>query len=430
MSASNRDAHEPLTSVEICAGAGGQAIGLHQAGFRHLALVEIDKYACATLERNVGHDAEWAGCEVLQEDLKEFDPGRSMAALNGPGKHERGRPLEKGELDLLAGGVPCPPFSVAGQRLGRDDERDLFPRMLELVDHFRPRAVLIENVRGILDQKFDTYRSEITAELSDIGNGYIVCGWRLLEARDYGVPQLRPRSVLIAVREDVMAENEKFPWPVGIAGPRANLFKALRPEMSRRRDEFLKRFPARAAEIRAAYEAWEGKAEANARTAPTLVGGSKKHGGADLGPNRAKKSWLHFGVNAMGVANEPEDVQDLTRDFLRSEGPMLTVRQAATVQSFPAHWKFAGGKTAKYRQVGNAFPPPVAKALGQAIFSVLRPEMKDQLLSGLEVEYLSVESEAPKFVQTELGEESNDLAVSAVEPPLPDLGEDLVGAIA
>ncbi|WP_432109663.1 DNA cytosine methyltransferase [Streptomyces sp. AA1529] len=430
MSASDRDAHELLTSVEICAGAGGQAIGLHQAGFRHLALVEIDKYACATLEKNVGDDAEWAGCEVLQEDLKEFNSHRSMAALGSSGEKGVGRPLRQGELDLLAGGVPCPPFSVAGQRLGRDDERDLFPRMLQLVDELRPRAVLIENVRGILDQKFDTYRSEIIAQLSGIGEGYIVCGWRLLEARDYGVPQLRPRSVLIAIREDVMAENEKFPWPVGVAGPRADLFEALQPEMVRRRDELLKRFPARALEIKAAYERWAGRAEANARTAPTLVGGSKKHGGADLGPNRAKKSWLHFGVNAMGVANEPEDVKDLTRDFLRPEGPMLTVRQAATVQSFPSHWKFSGGKTAKYRQVGNAFPPPVARALGKAISSILRPESKDQILSGLEVEYLRVDREAPKFVQEEIGEEAAEVSASAVASSLSDLGEDLVGTVA
>ncbi|MBO8202170.1 DNA cytosine methyltransferase [Streptomyces smyrnaeus] len=426
MSASDRGAQEPLTSVEICAGAGGQAIGLHRAGFRHLALLEIDQYACATLAENVGNDDEWEGCEVLQGDLKDFDAGRKMTALPAPKGQKGGRPLEEGELDLLAGGVPCPPFSVAGHGLGRDDERDLFPAMLKLVGALMPRAVLIENVRGILHEKFDTYRSEITHELSE--KGYAVCGWRLLEARDYGVPQLRPRSVLIAIRNDVMVGTEKFPWPIGVAGQRADLFEALQPEMVRRRDLLVQKFPARGAEIKAAYERWEKRARESVRIAPTLVGGSKKHGGADLGPNRAKKSWLSFGVNAMGVANEPEEVKDLDRDFLRPEGPMLTVRQAASVQSFPAHWKFSGGKTAKYRQVGNAFPPPVAKALGLAIASVLRPELKDQLLSELEVDYCSVRRGEPEFMQTELVEEVDEISASLVTTPVSYRSDDFFSA--
>ncbi|UNZ18550.1 DNA (cytosine-5-)-methyltransferase [Streptomyces sp. 891-h] len=434
MSVSVRGTYEPLTSVEVCAGAGGQAIGLHQAGFRHLALLEIDKYACATLKANVGDDGRWAGCQVLEKDLKDFVSDDPLAALGEPGKKVVGRPLKKGELDLLAGGVPCPPFSVAGQRLGRDDERDLFPDMLRLVKEFHPRAVLIENVRGILDQKFDGYRAEITSEL--VRMGYLVCGWRLLEARDYGVPQLRPRSVLIALREDIMADVEKFPWPVGTGGKRADLFEILQPEMARRRDVLLKKFPSRAAEIKTAYVKWEKKAEATARIAPTLVGGSKKHGGADLGPNRAKKSWAVFGVNALGVANEPEDVQDLARDFLRPEGPMLTVRQAAGVQSFPDHWKFSGGKTAKYRQVGNAFPPPVANALGRAIAAVLRPELKEELLDGLEVDYVGIHREEPAYVQAEIGEDMRievgevpaDLTVSVAAAPASDQGDDLVCA--
>ncbi|NSC22546.1 DNA cytosine methyltransferase [Streptomyces albus subsp. chlorinus] len=423
MSASDRGAHEPLTSVEICAGAGGQAIGLHQAGFRHLALVEIDKYACATLRENVRKDPEWAGCEVLEEDLKEFGPGHVMAALRNP-REEKGRPLVEGELDLLAGGVPCPPFSVAGMQLGADDDRDLFPQMLHLVRTLRPKAVLIENVRGILDKKFDAYRAGIISELRD--EKYVFCGWRLLEARNYGVPQLRPRAILIAVREDVMKGTEKFPWPLGVSEPPADLYEELRPEMLRRRNVLRKRFPERQADINEAYRRWQKKAKLRARVAPTLVGGSKKHGGADLGPNRAKASWRHFGVNAMGVANEPEKTTDLARDFLRLTGPMLTVQQAAIVQSFPKDWRFAGGKTAKYRQVGNAFPPPVARALGRAIASVLRPEQRDQLLEKLEIEYASVEqADEERYVQPSFYDEAD---VSPVSTPALDHGEDLVGA--
>lgn len=113
--------------------------------------------------------------------------------------------------------------------------------------------------------------------------------------------------------------------------------------------------------------------------APTLVGGSKKHGGADLGPSRAKAAWASLGVSGLGVANEAVmslAKETFERDLLRPDGPMLTVSQAAIIQGFPEEWEFDGGKTAQYRQVGNAFPPPVAKAVGEAIADVLRAAHK------------------------------------------------------
>lgn len=122
-----------LTTLELCAGAGGQAIGLEQAGIRHAGLIEIDKNACATLRLN---RPCW---NVIEHDLNVFD----------------GSPF-KG-ADIISGGLPCPPFSLAGKQLGRMDERNLFPAMIRLVDQIRPRAVMIENVRGILDAVFENY---------------------------------------------------------------------------------------------------------------------------------------------------------------------------------------------------------------------------------------------------------------------------------
>ncbi|MBB4893842.1 DNA (cytosine-5)-methyltransferase 1 [Streptomyces olivoverticillatus] len=358
---------EPLTSIEICAGAGGQAVGLHQAGFKHLALVEIDKHACKTLEENLKVDAEWGECEVLDEDVNEFKPHRSMKQLGG-------RALEPGELDLLAGGVPCPPFSVAGKQLGRDDERDLFPRMLKLVELLKPKAVMIENVRGIMDLKFRGYREEvIMADLKK--HGYRICEWDLLQAQDFGVPQLRPRAILVAIRNNVAAQAElngvEFEWPGHASVQTVSVVKALQPSMEERRDRLKKDFPDLAQEVGEAYDRWLKKATEAGGVAPTLVGGSKKHGGADLGPSRAKAAWKALGVNALGVANDMHRCEDPGRDFLRDEGPMLTVDQAAIIQGFPDGWQFVGGKTARYRQVGNAFPPPVAKAVGLAIAKVL-----------------------------------------------------------
>ncbi|MFK8910095.1 DNA cytosine methyltransferase [Streptomyces sp. YS-3] len=330
-------------SVEICAGAGGQAVGLHHAGFRHVALIEIDKDACSTLKANTSEDPEWAGCKVIHQDLKKFDPS------------ELG--LEPGELDLLAGGVPCPPFSAAGKQLGRDDERDLFPTMLDLVEQLAPKAVMIENVRGLVDQKFASYRDEIIKQLETLG--YEQCYWEVLEAKKYGVPQLRPRAILVAMKPQYARYFEHTkPEP----RPELSVGEALH-------DTMRARFDAVADDPRAenAFKNWYEKAQEG--VAPTLVGGSKKHGGADLGPTRAKRAWADLGVCGLGVANNPEELKDKERDLFAKAGPKLTVTQAALIQGFPADWKFTGKKTAAYRQVGNAFPPPVAQAVGEQIYA-------------------------------------------------------------
>ncbi|MFF8651712.1 DNA cytosine methyltransferase [Streptomyces griseoluteus] len=340
------------TSVEICAGAGGQAVGLHNAGFRHVALIEIDKDACETLRANTEHSPEWGACKVIQADLREFDP----VDLG----------LEPGDLDLLAGGVPCPPFSAAGKQLGRDDERDLFPTMLDMVDQLEPKAVMIENVRGLLDPKFADYRQEIIKRLESMG--YEKCYWDVLEAKDYGVPQLRPRAILVAMKPEY-----------------ARYFEHHKPAETRvvtvgeaLHDSMRDRYDAVAGDVRAeyAFKRWYEKAQEG--VAPTVVGGSKKHGGADLGPTRAKRAWAELGVCGMGVANEPHDMKDAERDLFAVAGPKLTVTQAALVQGFPAEWKFSGRKTAAYRQVGNAFPPPVAQAVGNQIYAAFEAAARAQ----------------------------------------------------
>ncbi|WP_326765766.1 DNA cytosine methyltransferase [Streptomyces sp. NBC_01591] len=393
-----------LTSIEICAGAGGQAIGLHAAGFKHLALVEIDEHAATTLTDNIksldGWSWEREHCDVINNDVNEFRPLPSKkfpeAGLKKPSKF-LGGPLLRRELDLLAGGVPCPPFSHAGKQLGKDDERDLFPRMLELVDELRPKAVMIENVRGIKDAKFEEYRTYIEARLQGgrakrpetgleedfEGLDYKVCKWEVLEASDFGVPQLRPRAVLVAIRKDVLGDLE-FVWPTATGAPKS-VFEALSDSMEARYQPYLEMGGDIADEARKCLDDWKdraSKAAANKKDggiAPTLVGGSKKHGGADLGPSRAKASWKQLGVSGMGVANDYEESKkkgSRGRDLFRPDGPMLTVEQAAIIQGFPQDWKFSGGKTAQYRQVGNAFPPPVAEAVGKAIAAVLRAAHK------------------------------------------------------
>ncbi|NLV39900.1 MAG: DNA cytosine methyltransferase [Candidatus Hydrogenedentes bacterium] len=306
------------SSIEICAGAGGQALGLEQTGFHHVRLVEIDPDACQTLRLN---RPLWT---VTAGDVRQFD----ATAFRG--------------VDLLAGGVPCPPFSVAGRQLGPEDERDLFPEALRLVEETAPRAVLLENVRGILDARFAEYRAGLLATLGKMG---YVGGWKLLNASDYGVPQLRPRAILVAVQAEL---SDSFSWPDKVSVPPPSVGKCLHDLMAER-------------EWRGA-DAWREQA---AGIAPTLVGGSKKHGGPDLGPTRAKRQWAALGVDGNGLADAapPPEFTGM---------PRLTARMTARLQGFPDSWLFYGRKTAAYRQIGNAFPPPMAAAVGAQIAECLR----------------------------------------------------------
>jgi DNA (cytosine-5)-methyltransferase 1 len=288
------------------------------AGFEHEALVEIEPAACATLKLNR------PGWNVLTDgDVCNFN-----------GKPYKG-------IDLLAGGVPCPPFSRAGKQLGEKDERDLFPQAIRLVDECRPKAVMLENVRGLLDAVFEDYRNKVEKQLKKLG---YTPGWKLLNASDYGVSQLRPRVVFVALKKGV---SEKFNWPIPSQFEPPTVGELLYDLMS--------------------ANGWKGAKHwrnvANG-IAPTLVGGSKKHGGADLGPTRSKRAWATLGVDGHGVWDEAPGP-----DFVGM--PRLTWRMAARIQGFPDEWAFFGKKTPVYRQVGNAFPPPVAAAVGIQIAAAL-----------------------------------------------------------
>ncbi|HUK68314.1 MAG TPA: DNA cytosine methyltransferase [Streptosporangiaceae bacterium] len=307
-----------LTCLEICAGAGGQSLGLEQAGFAHVAALEIDLDACATLRLN---RPQW---NVIQQDVHHF---------NGAGYRR---------IDLLAGGVPCPPFSIAGKQLGADDERDLFPQALRLVQECQPAAVMLENVRGLSTARFAGYRQQVLDRLHELG---YQADWQVLNASEFGVPQLRPRFILVAVTADA---HEHFEWPRAIKTP-PTVGETLRDHM--------------------AADGWRG-ADAWARKAngvgATLVGGSRKHGGPDLGPTRAREAWRQLHVDGKGLADAPPKPTDPINHI-----PRLTLPMAAAIQGFPPNWHFAGRKTAAYRQIGNAFPPPVARAVGISIRSAI-----------------------------------------------------------
>ncbi|MEZ2121362.1 DNA cytosine methyltransferase [Corynebacterium sp. CCM 9203] len=323
------------TSLEICAGAGGQALGLEWAGFRHVAAVENDHYACDTLRANRDNEdippqERW---NVLEKDVHDID----------------GRQFEG--IDLLAGGVPCPPFSVAGRQLGGEDDRDLFPKAMELVRDTRPKAVLLENVRGLGQPRFQQYRESILHKL-EFELGYKVM-WQMITSAHFGVAQLRPRFVLIGVRAEYW---DYLSWPTPIHGNAVTVGEALYELMG--------------ANGWPGVDRWSVKANS---IGPTLVGGSKKHGGPDLGPTRARQTWAKLGVRGTSIAEEAPGP-----DFPIDESPRLTVQMGAVLQGFPENWRFIGGKTAAWRQVGNAFPPPVARALGESIRNALDKKHVDK----------------------------------------------------
>jgi DNA (cytosine-5)-methyltransferase 1 len=321
-----------LTAVELCAGGGGQALGLERAGFTPVLLAEIDPDCCETLRRN---RPCWP---VLQGDITRM-PARSLAGA-----------------DLVAGGLPCTPHTRGGRQLGAADERHLWDAALTIIADARPRAVMLETSNAILSPRFTLERGATLRKLHALG---YLTSWVVIYASEYGVPQYRRRAVLAAFSGP--GEFRDFAWPERDLGPPATVGDAL--------------FPLAAADGWEGARAWAAGAQ---DAAPVVVGGSRKHGGADLGASQGKAAWRRLGIDPMGIADGPPGPdgkyprgRGLTGDAGQT-GLMLTVEMAARLQGFPPDWEFSGGKTSRYRQVGNAFPAPAAAAVGTAIRNALK----------------------------------------------------------
>jgi site-specific DNA-cytosine methylase len=311
-------------SVEVCAGCGAQALGLEWAGFDPVVLIDSKADACFTIGRN---RPEW---DTICIDLVEFP-------LNE-------RPDIKG-VDLLSGGLPRVKSMAT---LGRDEdaeERRVLRATIELVCSVEPKAVLLENVPDLAEgPEFEIDRDWMGVRLEEAGYR---TAWKILNAADFGVPQNRRSSFLVALKEPYFS---RFSWPEPDGRPAPTVGQVLGPSMASR-----------------GWPGAEDWAKGADRIAPALVGGSDRRGGADLGPTGSKKAWAMLGVNGNSVGDEPPGV-----DFPVDEMPKLTVEQAAQIQSIPEEWTFAGGKTSRYRQIGHAMPPPLAAAVGRAIAAALR----------------------------------------------------------
>ncbi|MFE5755229.1 DUF6339 family protein [Streptomyces massasporeus] len=313
-----------LTFIEICAGAGGQALGLETAGFDPVFLIDSKADACFTIDRN---RPEW---DVICMDLGHFDPSMRPDALG---------------VDLLSGGLPRVKSSATVGGPEEADELRVLRTAINLVCKIKPRSVFFENVPDLVESpQFEADRAWIDEELH--GAGYRT-GWRVLNAADFGVPQNRNSGFLVALQAPYFPA---FAWPRPSELPPPTVGQVLGPSM--------------ASGGWPGAERWIKNAD---RIAPALVGGSDRRGGADLGPTGSKKAWAALGVNGNSLGDKPPDA-----DFGVGDHPKLTVEQAAMIQAFPHDWVFAGGKTSRYRQVGHAMPPPLATAVGQSIAAALR----------------------------------------------------------
>ncbi|MEH0633989.1 DNA cytosine methyltransferase [Streptomyces bottropensis] len=319
-----------LTFVDVCSGAGGLALGLERAGFEPTLLLDEDTDACRTLRANRPH---W---NVLQGDLLDLDPSEHP---------------ESYDVDLLSAGLPRVKSNATAARTESGEEERLLKAAVYLAHAVRPRAMLVENVPALADPaRFDDFHSFARAELEHLGYEF---GWFVLNAADFGVPQDRKQGVLVALKKRWFSA---FRSPSPTVTDHVSAGKALAPSMRSRGWRDADRWAAQAATV-----------------APTLVGGSKNRGGADLGPAGTKRKWEKLGVNAHSLGDEIPGQDFEWAPELGKDGMVrLTVDQTALLQSFPKDWEITGKKTARYRQIGHASPPPVAEALGLAIAHALR----------------------------------------------------------
>ncbi|MFD9573834.1 DNA cytosine methyltransferase [Streptomyces sp. NPDC059982] len=321
---------ERLKSLDICSGAGGLALGLEQAGFDPVLLLDNRDVACRTLRAN---RPSW---NVHETNLLDFDPAEHRQTY---------------DVDLLSAGLPRVKATATVARRDSKAELELLKAAIYLLHGVQPRAVLIENVPDLVTKPaYRPIRAYLEEELSHLGYGH---RWFVLNAADHGVPQTRRQGILVAFKGDAL---DRFVEPTPTTPHPRTVGETLLESMSARGWTDAER--------------WAAQAD---KPAPTLVGGSWERGGADLGPTGSKQAWARMGVDGGTVADRVPDKDFRWDPALGRPGMMpLTVAQAALLQGFPSTWRIEGRKTAMYRQVGHASPPPVGRALGTAIAAALR----------------------------------------------------------
>lgn len=323
--------------IDLFAGAGGLSLGLERAGFVAEVAVDFDRAACETFRANL------PDTKVLCQDIRTID----------------WLPL-RGRIDLVAGGPPCQPFSVAGDQLAQDDARDMLPEFVRAVREIAPEMFVLENVAGLVSARHRAYFAQRLAELQELG--YLVTHG-VLNSAEYGVPQERMRVIALGHRTRAVA------LPGSTHGPRGGL-----------------PFVAAAEALRKAPRDMPNTAivtyAKNPVLRPSPFAGMLVNGGGrpiDLS-HPSQTIPASAGGNRTHIVDRKGVLVDYHAELLSGGRPRtgivegvrrLTVRESARLQSFPDDFLFVGERSAQYRQVGNAVPPLLSAAIGRTVRQAL-----------------------------------------------------------
>ncbi|BDS10832.1 DNA cytosine methyltransferase [Aureispira anguillae] len=331
------------TSIELFAGAGGMAIGMEKAGFKHILLNENNKEACATLRHN---RPKW---EVIEGDIEKVD----FKSYNN-------------KIDIITGGFPCQAFSHAGKQLGFEDTRGtLFFEFARCINEVKPKIFIGENVKGLLNHDKGNTLSVIKQAIKDLG--YTLIEPKVLKAMYYKVPQKRERLILVGIRNDFADKAHLFKFPekypkvltVNDAFKKGILYKTNVPESlgvsyPQRKKEIMEKVP------EGGY--WKDLPDDLQKE---YMGGSYYLGGGKTGLARR----LSLKTPALTIVCSPAMKQ--TERCHPTETRPLTIRESARIQTFPDEWVFQGAKGQQYKQIGNAVPVNLAYAIGLSAIDFL-----------------------------------------------------------
>ena len=322
-----------LKALELCAGAGGMALGLERAGFRHVALIEYDRNAAATLRKN---RPEW---NVVEADVRKVDF----------------IPYRKQGIDLLAGGLPCTPYTTVGERKGKKDEDDLLPEGIRAVQEAQPKAFVFENVEGLLHSNHADHLADALRKLTKAGYETAV---HRINARDYGIAQDRSRILIVGVRKELAGA---FRMPPKMPEMATNIGDALADLMGANGWSGAVDW-VRWMRVQPFHDRFGNLVQIGALSATM-------RGRQGVGREKEAARWERNGFTYAPIPKAaPTDDEAAKEGFV----PGLTLPMRARLQDFPDEWEFVGGIGYVAQQIGNAVPVRVAQAVGLAIFSALR----------------------------------------------------------
>ncbi|MCM1520907.1 MAG: DNA (cytosine-5-)-methyltransferase [Lachnoclostridium sp.] len=327
-----------FTSIELFAGAGGLALGMHLAGFKHVMLNEYDKDACATLRKNM---PQW---NVVEGDIHDVD----FTPYHG-------------KVDFLSGGFPCQAFSYAGKRLGFEETRGtLFFELARAVKEIQPKAFMAENVKGLLEHDSGRTIDTIKGVIEELG--YTLIEPRVLRAIQYDVPQKRERLILIGIRNDI-ASKVSYKWP-DVSGEIRTLRDAFFAGSLYDRDvpeSEGQKYPASKERVMRLVPEGGDWRNLPVEVAKEYMKGSYNLGGGKTGMARR----LSMDEASLTLTCAPAQKQ--TERCHPTETRPLTVREYARIQTFPDSWEFCGSLSSKYKQIGNAVPVNLSYAIGRSL---------------------------------------------------------------